>query len=114
MEEWLQCAVMSRNYERAEDLAGLRVALVIWLSAVFAGYDAAVRVEGVRDVKVQERWMGRSLVQDIEGRLSPDDSLKAAEEIGSRVTSAVFDAVPAARRLNWIPRGNDDESIGAG
>lgn len=69
-----------------------------------AARDAAQRVEGVRDVTVRGRWMGRSLVLDIEARLNPDISLKAAEGIGSRARSAVFDAVPSARRLNWIPR----------
>lgn len=69
-----------------------------------AARDAAQRVEGVRDVTIRGRWMGRSLVLDIEARLNPDISLKAAEGIGSRARSAVFDAVPSARRLNWIPR----------
>jgi cation diffusion facilitator family transporter len=69
-----------------------------------AARDAAQRVEGVRDVTVRGRWMGRSLVLEIEARLNPDISLKAAEGIGSRARSAVFDAVPSARRLNWIPR----------
>lgn len=73
---------------------------------VRAARDAALGVEGVRDAAVRGRWMGRSLVLDIEARLSPDASLKSADAIGSRVTSAVFDAVPAARRVNWIPRGN--------
>ncbi len=71
---------------------------------VRAARDAALRVEGVRDVAVQGRWMGRSLVLDVEARLSPDLSLKSAEAIGRRVTTAVFDAVPTARRVNWIPR----------
>jgi hypothetical protein len=48
--------------------------------------------------------MGRSLVLDIEARLNADISLETAEGIGSRARSAVFDAVPSARRLNWIPR----------
>ena len=69
-----------------------------------AARDAATRVQGVRDVVVRGRWMGRSLVLDIEARLDPDLSLQAAEAIGNRVRSAVFDAVPAARRLNWVPR----------
>jgi cation diffusion facilitator family transporter len=66
--------------------------------------DAALHVDGVEEVAVRGRWMGRSLVLEIEARLDPDLSLKAAEAIGGRVTSAVLDAVPAARRVNWIPR----------
>jgi cation diffusion facilitator family transporter len=69
-----------------------------------AARDAALRVEGVTDVTVRGRWMGRSLVLDIEARLNPDTSLETAEGIGSRARSAVLDAVPSARRLNWIPR----------
>ena len=34
------------GYERAEDLAGLGVALVIWLSAVFAGYESYRKLVG--------------------------------------------------------------------
>ncbi len=69
-----------------------------------AAHDAAVRVEGVRDVTVRGRWMGRSLVLYIEERLSPDVSLWSAEGIGRRVRSAVFDAVPSARRVEWTPQ----------
>jgi divalent metal cation (Fe/Co/Zn/Cd) transporter len=69
-----------------------------------AAHDAVMRVEGVSDVTVRGRWMGRSLVLDIEARLNADISLETAEGIGSRARSAVFDAVPSARRLNWIPR----------
>jgi cation diffusion facilitator family transporter len=69
-----------------------------------AARDAVLRVEGIMDVTVRGRWMGRSLVIDIEARLNPDISLKTAEGVGSRARSAVFDAVPSARRINWIPR----------
>src|ERR1700680_199173 len=34
------------GYERAEDLAGLGVALVIWLSALFAGYESYRKLVG--------------------------------------------------------------------
>ena len=69
-----------------------------------AARDAVLRVEGIRDVTVRGRWMGRSLVLDIEARLNPDISLETAEGIGSRARSAAFDTVPSARRVNWIPR----------
>jgi divalent metal cation (Fe/Co/Zn/Cd) transporter len=69
-----------------------------------AAHVAVVRIEGVRDVTVRGRWMGRSLVLDIEARLSPDVSLGSPEGIGSRVRSAVFDAVPSARRVEWTPQ----------
>jgi cation diffusion facilitator family transporter len=34
------------GYERAEDIAGLGVALVIWLSALFAGYESYQKLIG--------------------------------------------------------------------
>lgn len=34
------------GYERAEDIAGLGVALVIWMSAVFAGYESYAKLVG--------------------------------------------------------------------
>ncbi len=69
-----------------------------------AARDAALRVDGVSDVAVRGRWMGRSLVIEVEGRLSAETSLAKAESIGRQVEAAVVDAVPAARRVQWIAR----------
>jgi cation diffusion facilitator family transporter len=44
------------GYERAEDLAGLGVALVIWLSAVFAGYESYRKLAG--HGTTTEVWLG--------------------------------------------------------
>jgi cation diffusion facilitator family transporter len=44
------------GYERAEDLAGLGVALVIWLSAVFAGYESYRKLTG--HGTTTEVWLG--------------------------------------------------------
>jgi cation diffusion facilitator family transporter len=71
---------------------------------ISAARDAARRVEGVRDVAVRGRWMGRSLVLEVEGRLEAATSLDKAESIGQQVEAAVRDAVPAARRVQWIAR----------
>ncbi len=62
-----------------------------------AARDAALAVDGVEDVAVRGRWMGRSLVLEVEARLIPGLSLEQADKIGSRVRTAAFDAVPAAR-----------------
>jgi cation diffusion facilitator family transporter len=69
-----------------------------------AARDAALRVDGVTDAAVRGRWMGRSLVLEVEGRLRPETSLDKAESIGQQVEAAVHGAVPAARRVQWIPR----------
>lgn len=44
--------------------------------------DAALRLDGVRDVAVRGRWMGRSLVLEVEGRLDAETSLDKAASIG--------------------------------
>ena len=44
------------GYERAEDLAGLGVAVVIWLSAVFAGYESYRKLAGLG--KTTDVWLG--------------------------------------------------------
>lgn len=44
------------GYERAEDLAGLGVALVIWLSAVFAGYESYRKL--VAHGRTSHVWIG--------------------------------------------------------
>jgi cation diffusion facilitator family transporter len=69
-----------------------------------AARDAALRIDGVRDVAVRGRWMGRSLMLEVEGRLGAETSLERAESIGQQVEAAVRDAVPAARRVQWIAR----------
>jgi cation diffusion facilitator family transporter len=69
-----------------------------------AARDAALGVDDVPDAAVRGRWMGRSLVLEVEGRLPADTSLAKAESIGRQVEAAVHDAVPAARRVQWIAR----------
>jgi hypothetical protein len=44
------------GYERAEDLAGLGVAIVIWVSAVFAGYESYRKLTG--HGTTTEVWLG--------------------------------------------------------
>lgn len=65
---------------------------------------AAAAVDGVTEVAVRGRWMGRSLVIEVQGALPPDTSLADAGSMGHRIEAAVLDAVPAVRRVDWIPR----------
>ena len=64
---------------------------------------AASGVAGLRDVLVRGRWMGRSLVLEVEGRLPGETSLADAEEVGRVVEEAVRTAVEEARQVRWIP-----------
>jgi hypothetical protein len=59
---------------------------------------------GVQNVLVQGRWMGRSLVLDVEGCLPAETSLAEAETIGRAADKAVHTAVHEARDVRWIPR----------
>jgi len=67
-----------------------------------AAADAAGELDGVKGVVVRGRWMGRSLVIEVEGTLPAETSLARAESIGRQVESAVRNAVPAARRVHWV------------
>jgi cation diffusion facilitator family transporter len=62
---------------------------------------AARSVAGVEDVGVRGRWMGRSLVLDVEARLGASMLLGEADEMGARVQAAVYKAVPSARVVQW-------------
>jgi len=65
---------------------------------------AALAVPGVERVRVRGRWMGRSLILEVEGRVAADMTIEQSERIGCRVVQAVHDAVEEARQVIWIPR----------
>jgi cation diffusion facilitator family transporter len=65
---------------------------------------AAVRaVDGVRDPTIRGRWMGRSLILEVEAELDADTTLHRAHTIGHEVEALVLEAVPEASRVRWIP-----------
>jgi len=78
---------------------------------ILATRAAAQSVVGVDDVAVRGRWMGRSLILEIEAELDDDVLLGHADRLGERVEAAVYDAVPAARQVHWCPISR---STGAG
>jgi cation diffusion facilitator family transporter len=78
---------------------------------ISAAREAARSVAGADDAIVRGRWMGRSLVLEIEAELDDDVTLQHADRLGARVETAVYEAVPAARRIQWCPR---PRSRGAG
>jgi cation diffusion facilitator family transporter len=65
---------------------------------------AAVEVPGVEHTHVRARWMGRSLVVEVEGFVAPETTVEAGEELGRAVEAAVAAAVPQVRAVLWSPR----------
>jgi cation diffusion facilitator family transporter len=63
---------------------------------------AASQVAGEGAV-VRGRWMGRSLLLDVELPTAEDVPLGEAEAIGRRVEAAIIDAVPSARQVTCRP-----------
>lgn len=68
-----------------------------------AAVAAASDIPGVLAATARGRWMGRSLMIEVEGALDPVVQLSDACETGNRVELAVLAAVPAARRVLWRP-----------
>jgi cation diffusion facilitator family transporter len=62
---------------------------------------AARAVPGVESATARGRWMGRSLLLDIDVGLGDQVSVLGAEEIGHAVKHAVLDAVEDAREVHW-------------
>ncbi len=65
-----------------------------------AAEQAAAAVTGVRTAAARGRWMGRTLVLDIEAGLDPDLVLADADRITGRIDEAVRAAVPAAGQVH--------------
>jgi cation diffusion facilitator family transporter len=68
-----------------------------------AAETAARTVSGVKSAVARGRWMGRSLMLDIEGEMDAKTTLVHATEIGHQVEDAVHAAVPEARQVRWMP-----------
>jgi cation diffusion facilitator family transporter len=73
-----------------------------------AAEEAVRQLPGVRQVRVRGRWMGRSLVLDVEGELAGDLRLSEACAMALLVQDAVHAAVEEARMVFWIPRDRID------
>lgn len=74
---------------------------------------ATLRIDGVHDASVRGRWMGRSLVLEVEGVVDGDTPLGSTLEIGQRVELAVRAAVPHVRTVRWLvqPRQLRDRHV---
>jgi cation diffusion facilitator family transporter len=69
---------------------------------------AALNVDGVDHAHVRARWMGRSLLVEVEGFVPPGTTIQAGETLGRSVEDAVTAAVPACRAVQWCPRAMPD------
>ncbi len=74
---------------------------------VAAAIGAATQVEGVVHAHVRARWMGRTLLVEVEGFVAPATTIDAAEATGRVVEAAVRGAVPEARVVRWTARSLD-------
>jgi divalent metal cation (Fe/Co/Zn/Cd) transporter len=115
------------GYERAEDLAGIGVALVIWGSALprrlrgdrryrspaarrrrprdhHDRRNHRYRVPGVQYAHARARWTGRTLRVEVEGFLEPDAPLLAADQIGRSVAAALAAQIPDMHSFTWTAR----------
>jgi cation diffusion facilitator family transporter len=62
--------------------------------------NAAAAVAGIRSATARGRWMGRTLVLEVEARLDGSVSLARADEASRQVEAAVRGAVPAAGHVH--------------
>jgi cation diffusion facilitator family transporter len=111
------------GYPWADGVAGLVVTALIvrvgWevtgelLSHLMDAVDPAILVAaeqavlartGVAHAHVRGRWMGRSLIIEVEGFVSPASTVEEAAALGSAVEDAVVGAVPESRAVLWHPR----------
>ncbi len=65
---------------------------------------ATLGVAGIAHAHVRARWMGRSLLVEVEGFVPDDTTVEAAEDLGRAVEEAVARAVPQSRAVLWCPR----------
>jgi cation diffusion facilitator family transporter len=64
---------------------------------------AALSIPGVVHVHVRARWMGRTLVIDIEGFVASTTTIGEAEALGRQVETQILAAVPQGRAVLWSP-----------
>ena len=60
-------------------------------------------VPDVRHAHVRARWMGRTLLVEVDGFILAGTAIEDAETVGREVEAAVLAAVPQARAVTWAP-----------
>jgi divalent metal cation (Fe/Co/Zn/Cd) transporter len=71
---------------------------------------AVLGVPGIAHAHVRPRWMGRSLIVEVEGFVPAGATVAAGEAIGRAVEGAVAAAVPESRAVLWCPRATPSMS----
>jgi divalent metal cation (Fe/Co/Zn/Cd) transporter len=71
---------------------------------IAAAEQAALALPHVGHAHVRARWMGRSLLVEVEGFVAAGMSIAEGEAIGRQVEDAVAGAVPGCRAVLWSPR----------
>lgn len=66
--------------------------------------EAARSVTGLNNVEVRGRWMGRSLLLEIEAQMAGPTTLTEAHRVGVEVEELVRRAVPASRQVRYLAR----------
>ena len=91
------------GYEVTGDLLGHLIDGVD-SDVVASAVSAAEAIPGVHHAHARARWMGRSLLVEVEGFMDATTPLATGEDLGAVVEAAVVEAVPEARAVQWIPR----------
>ncbi len=71
---------------------------------IAAAQAALASVPGITSAVVRGRWLGRTLLLDIEAGLAPATTLTEAEAIGRQVSATVRAADDAVRRVRFLPQ----------
>lgn len=71
---------------------------------VEAAQAAVCGLPGISSATVRGRWMGRSLILEVEGVLDGSTDLARADQRRPEIERAVFEKVKEVRRVIWIPR----------
>jgi len=64
----------------------------------------AVTVPGVTHAHARARWTGRTLRVEVEGFLSPETPLAAADRTGRLVAAALAPKIPEMHNFTWTAR----------
>lgn len=80
---------------------------------LIAAEDAVRAMPAIASATVRGRWMGRTLILEVEAELNGNISLEEAHAVGQQVEQAVRGAVAEARKVNWLPRHRSAGDVAA-
>ena len=70
---------------------------------LFDSEEAALSVSGVEHAHLRGRWLGRTLLVEVEAFIPSPTRLDEAERLGRDVRAAILRAVPECRAVVWSP-----------